>query len=168
MFHVPNMQDQRTLLPPHNHNKPFHSSNKLIYIPPSSSISVLFYPNHFCRYQFYLWWSYTCYFLSCTCSFVNKCRRCSCRPWAQTENISIGFILSRYACNLNREHWTSLKRVFRYLRRTIEYYLTYTGYPDAIKWYSDANGVTGSESIKSTTELLFILDGAAISWKSCK
>jgi len=36
--------------------------------------------------------------------------------------------LSRYTSTSNREHYT-LERVFRYLRITIDYQLTYTGYP---------------------------------------
>jgi len=34
--------------------------------------------------------------------------------------------LSRYTSNDSREYWTALKRVFRYLRDTIGYCLTYT------------------------------------------
>ena len=34
--------------------------------------------------------------------------------------------------------------------------------------YSDANWVTDSNSIKSTTGYVFMFGGAAVSWKSCK
>ena len=47
--------------------------------------------------------------------------------------------LSRYTSNPSKEHWTALERVFRNLRSTIGYCLTYTGYPDIIEGYSDAN-----------------------------
>jgi len=47
--------------------------------------------------------------------------------------------LIRYTSNHNRDHWTTLERVFRYFRGIIEYCLTYTEYHDAIKEYSDAN-----------------------------
>ena len=47
--------------------------------------------------------------------------------------------LSRYNSNPNREYWTTLERVFRYLRGTIGYYLTYIRYPDIIEGYNDAN-----------------------------
>ena len=46
--------------------------------------------------------------------------------------------LSRYTSNPSREHWTALERVFRYLRGTISYCLTYAGYLDVIEGYSDA------------------------------
>ena len=41
--------------------------------------------------------------------------------------------LSRDNSSPSREHWTALERVFRYLRGTISYYLTYTGYLDVIE-----------------------------------
>jgi len=41
--------------------------------------------------------------------------------------------LSRHTTNRNREYRTALDRVFKYLRDIIDYYLTCTGYPDAIK-----------------------------------
>ena len=41
-------------------------------------------------------------------------------------------------------------------------------YPDVIKGYSDVNWVTDFHSVKFTTGYVFIFDGAAISWKSCK
>jgi len=47
--------------------------------------------------------------------------------------------LSRCTSNPSTEHWTALERVFRYLRGTIGYCLTYTGYPDVLEGYSDVN-----------------------------
>jgi len=47
--------------------------------------------------------------------------------------------LSRQTNNPSREYWNALERVSRYLRGTIDYCLTYIGYPDTIKEYSDAN-----------------------------
>ena len=41
--------------------------------------------------------------------------------------------LSRYTSSPSREHWTVLERVFRYLRGTIGYCLTYTRYPDVME-----------------------------------
>ena len=55
--------------------------------------------------------------------------------------------LSRYTSNSSREYWTALERVFRYLRGTIGYCLTYTRYTDVMEGYSDANRVTDFNSI---------------------
>jgi len=71
--------------------------------------------------------------------------------------------LSWYTNNPSREHWTELERVFRYLRGTIGYCLTYTRYPNIIKEYSDANWVTDSHSVKSTIGYVFMFGGAAVS-----
>jgi len=71
--------------------------------------------------------------------------------------------LSRYTSNPSKEHWTILEIVFRYLRGTIGYCLTYIGYPDVIKGCRDANWVTDSHSVKSTIGSAFMFDGDAVS-----
>jgi hypothetical protein len=38
-------------------------------------------------------------------------------------------VLSRYMSKLGKEHWTTIKRVFRYLRGTASYGLCYQGRP---------------------------------------
>ena len=76
--------------------------------------------------------------------------------------------MNRYTSNPSREHWTALERVFRYLRDTVSYCLTYTGYPDVMEGYSDANWVNDSNSVKSTSGYVFMFGGAPVSWKSCK
>jgi len=56
-----------------------------------------------------------------------------------------------------------LERVFRYLKGTIDCYLTYTGYPDIMEGYSDANWVIDFNSVKSTTGYVFMFGGAGVS-----
>nr|GFB44544.1 zinc finger, CCHC-type [Tanacetum cinerariifolium] len=41
--------------------------------------------------------------------------------------------LSRYTSNPNALHWEALGRVFQYLKETIDYGLTYSGYPSVIE-----------------------------------
>jgi len=76
--------------------------------------------------------------------------------------------LSMFTSNPKKEYWAALERVFKYLRETIDYYFTCIGYPDATKGNSDANWVTVSNSVKSTTRFIFIFGGATVSWKSYK
>jgi len=71
--------------------------------------------------------------------------------------------LSRYTSNPSREYWTTLERIFRYLRDIIGYCLTYTGYSHAIEGYSDANWVTDSNNIKSTIEYVFMIGFSTVS-----
>jgi hypothetical protein len=56
----------------------------------------------------------------------------------------------------------------RYLRGTTSYGLHFRGYPEVIEGYTDANWVSDSTDVKSTTGYVFLLGGAAISWKSTK
>ena len=53
--------------------------------------------------------------------------------------------------NPSREHWIALERIFRYLRETMCYNLHYTGYPNVMEGFNDANWVIGSRDVKSTT-----------------
>ena len=76
--------------------------------------------------------------------------------------------LSRYTCNPNEEHWKAIIRVLRYLRYTANYGLHFTRYPAVLEGYSDANWISDSKNIRSTSGYIFVLGGAAISWKSCK
>ena len=61
-----------------------------------------------------------------------------------------------------------MKRVLGYLKYTQHYALHYNKYPVMIKGYSDANWITGSNDVKSTSGYVFILGGGAVSRKSSK
>ena len=61
-----------------------------------------------------------------------------------------------------------MKRVLGYLKWTQHYALHYNKYPAVIEGYSDANWITGSNDVKSTSGYVFILGVGAISWKSSK
>ena len=55
-----------------------------------------------------------------------------------------------------------------YLKWTQHYALHYNKYPAVIEGYSDANWITGSNDVKSTSDYVFTLDGGEVSWKSSK
>ena len=76
--------------------------------------------------------------------------------------------LSRFTSNPSRLHWKALIKLLRYLRFTADYGLHYNRYPAVLEEYSDANWISDSASTKSTSGYIFILGGAAISWKSSK
>ena len=61
-----------------------------------------------------------------------------------------------------------MKRVLGYLKWTQHYALHYNKYHVVIEGYSDANWITGSNDVKSTSGYVFILGGGAVSWKSSK
>ena len=76
--------------------------------------------------------------------------------------------LSRYTHNPNKDHWTALERLAKYLRGTIDYGLKFESYPPILEGYSDANWISDSDEIKSTSGYVFTLGGGAVSWKSSK
>lgn len=76
--------------------------------------------------------------------------------------------LSRYSSNPRHDHWDALIRVLRHLKYTLNHGLHYTKYPPVLEGYSDANWISDNTETKSTNGYVFILGGAAVSWKSSK
>ncbi|KAJ0712899.1 putative RNA-directed DNA polymerase [Helianthus annuus] len=76
--------------------------------------------------------------------------------------------LSRYTSNPGASHWQAMNRVFRYLKGTMKYGLTYTGFPSVLEGYSDASWIKNKEDHSSTSGWTFLLGGGAISWASKK
>jgi len=76
--------------------------------------------------------------------------------------------LGKYTHNSDHSHWAALERVFKYLKRTINYRIHYTKFSVVIEGYSDANWVFDCNDTKSTTSYFFTLGEGAVSWKSAK
>ena len=76
--------------------------------------------------------------------------------------------LSWYTQSPNQDHWTIVRRVLKYLRGTINYGLCFSGFPSVLEGFSDANWISNSDEMKSTSGYVFILSGSAVSWKSTK
>jgi hypothetical protein len=80
-------------------------------------------------------------------------------------------VLSRYMSKPEKEHWTTIKRVFRYFRGTTSYGLCYQGRPGLEK-VVDINGFVNVDWAgdldhrRSTSRYVFNLFGGAISWMS--
>ena len=77
--------------------------------------------------------------------------------------------LGRYASNPGPEHIKAIKRVFRYLKGSLDYNITYRG--DAktssyITGYTDADYAGEKDEYKSTTGYIFYLANGPISYKS--
>ncbi|GKD49064.1 hypothetical protein Tco_1278040 [Tanacetum coccineum] len=76
--------------------------------------------------------------------------------------------LSRYTSYSDTQYWQVIQRVLMYLKKTIDYRLTYTGYPSVLKGYIDASWISNAEDNLSTSGWVFLLGGGAISWASKK
>eukprot|EP00253_Pinus_taeda_P017555 PITA_17555 len=82
-------------------------------------------------------------------------------------------VLSRFTSKPRKEHWTTVKRVFKYLRGTSDYGLYYQGRPGLdrvldIHVFVDADWAGDMDQRRSTSGYVFNLFGGAISWMSKK
>ncbi|GJZ96712.1 zinc finger, CCHC-type containing protein [Tanacetum coccineum] len=69
--------------------------------------------------------------------------------------------LSRYTSNLSTHYLQAIMRVFKYLKKTMDYGLSYIGFPSVLEGYSDASWITNSEDHTSITETEFVALAAA-------
>eukprot|EP00253_Pinus_taeda_P005953 PITA_05953 len=81
-------------------------------------------------------------------------------------------VLSRFMSKLGKERWTSVKRVFKYLRGTSDYGLCYHGRPGLDK-VLDIRGIVdvdwaGNLERRYTSGYVFNLFGGGVSWMSKK
>ena len=75
--------------------------------------------------------------------------------------------VARFCSHPTEEHWTAIKRIFRYLQGTISYGLEYSkGDDDGNLVDSDWAGDSNDQ--KSTSGYVFVINGGVISWKSRK
>ncbi|KAI3710140.1 hypothetical protein L2E82_39914 [Cichorium intybus] len=77
---------------------------------------------------------------------------------------------SRYQQNPGEAHWTAVKNILKYLRRTKDMFLVYGGLEESLKvnGYTDASFQTDRDDSRSQSGYVFILNGGAVSWKSSK
>ncbi|XP_068309864.1 secreted RxLR effector protein 161-like [Pyrus communis] len=78
-------------------------------------------------------------------------------------------VLGRFQSNSGTAHWIAAKKVLRYLKRTMDYMLTYS-YVDNLQLvaYIDSDLAGCVDDRKSTNSYIFLLAGGAVSWKSAK
>ncbi|KAL4032580.1 hypothetical protein IC575_005659 [Cucumis melo] len=77
-------------------------------------------------------------------------------------------IVSRYQSNLGFAHWTAVKTILKYPKRTRDYMLVYGSKDLTLTGYTDSNFQTDRDSTKSTSGSVFTLNGGAILWRSIK
>ncbi|GJU71817.1 zinc finger, CCHC-type containing protein [Tanacetum coccineum] len=76
--------------------------------------------------------------------------------------------LSMYTSNPGTQHWKAIQRVLKYLKKTMDYKLTYNSYPSVLEGYTDASWISNSEDNSSISGWVFLLGGGAICWASKK
>ena len=91
--------------------------------------------------------------------------------WTRPDIVFAVSQVARFCSNPTTEHWTAVKRILRYLKGTPTYGLMYTTSGDTSRTligYSDADWGGNVNDRKSTSSYLFMMSGAAVSWKSQK
>lgn len=78
--------------------------------------------------------------------------------------------VSRFNSNPGRAHWLAVKRIFRYLKGTMDKRLQFhrTVDDDTLIGYCDADYGSDTLDRRSVTGYLFLLQGGAVSWNSKK
>ena len=83
-------------------------------------------------------------------------------------NLAVSLV-GRYQSNPGMEHWTAVKNILKYLKRTKEMFLVYGGDKElVVKGYVDAIFDTDLDESKSQTGYVYSLNGGEVSWCSCK
>ena len=78
-------------------------------------------------------------------------------------------LVGRYQSNPGVDHWTTVKNILKYLKRTKDMFLVYGGDDElVVKGYVDASFDTNPDDSKSQTGYVFILNGGVVSWCSSK
>jgi hypothetical protein len=76
--------------------------------------------------------------------------------------------LAQAQASPTEEHWTGIKRIFRYLRGTSNLRLHYSSVPSTLQVFADADYASDPSDRRSRTGYVLIYAGAAISWRSKK
>jgi len=78
-------------------------------------------------------------------------------------------VASKYQANPSESHWTLIKTILKYLRRTKDVFLVYGGEEELIlNGYTDAIFQTDTDDSHSQSSFVFTINGGAVSWKSSK
>ncbi|GJW84934.1 hypothetical protein Tco_0158079 [Tanacetum coccineum] len=75
---------------------------------------------------------------------------------------------SRYTSNPGTQHQQVIQRVLKYLKKTMDNILTYTGCPLVLEGYTDASWISNTKDNSFTSGWVFMLGGGVISWASKK
>jgi hypothetical protein len=78
-------------------------------------------------------------------------------------------VTSRYQADPGESHWTAVKNILKYLRRTKDVFLVYGGEEElVVTGYTDASFQTDKDDFRSQSGYVFTMNGGAVSWKSSK
>ena len=78
-------------------------------------------------------------------------------------------MVSRYQGNPGRAHWTAVKNILKYLRRTKDWVLVLGGNDTLrVDGYSDASFQADRDNFRCQSGWVFLPNGGVVTWKSYK
>ncbi|KAL0430624.1 UNVERIFIED_CONTAM: Retrovirus-related Pol polyprotein from transposon TNT 1-94 [Sesamum radiatum] len=77
-------------------------------------------------------------------------------------------VKSRYQACAAEAHWSAIKNILKYLRRTKDMFLIYDGGELILEGYSDASFQSDEDDAKSQSNFVFKLNAGVVAWKSSK
>ena len=77
-------------------------------------------------------------------------------------------MVSRFQSNPGPDHWTAVKNILKYLRRTRNYMLVFSGIDLKMTGYTDSDFQADRDSRRSTSGSVFTLNGGSVVWRSIK
>ncbi|KAL0293214.1 UNVERIFIED_CONTAM: Retrovirus-related Pol polyprotein from transposon TNT 1-94 [Sesamum radiatum] len=77
-------------------------------------------------------------------------------------------VTSRYQACAGEAHWSAVKSILKYLRRTKDMFLIYDGGELILEGYNDASFQSDDDDAKSQSAFVFKLNGGVVAWKSSK
>ncbi|KAL0295897.1 UNVERIFIED_CONTAM: Retrovirus-related Pol polyprotein from transposon TNT 1-94 [Sesamum angustifolium] len=80
--------------------------------------------------------------------------------------LAVGSI--QYQACAGEAHWTAVKTILKYLRRTKDVFLVYGGGELILEGFSDASFQSDDDDAKSQSGFVFKLNGGVVAWKSSK
>ncbi|XP_010529075.1 PREDICTED: dihomomethionine N-hydroxylase-like [Tarenaya hassleriana] len=86
-------------------------------------------------------------------------------------DVSLALSLTRrYQSDPGEPHWIAVKNIPKYLIRTKDAFLLYSGHENelVVSGYTDASFQSNVDDFRSQSSFVFILNGGIVSWKSSK
>ncbi|KAL0451590.1 UNVERIFIED_CONTAM: hypothetical protein Slati_1137100 [Sesamum latifolium] len=77
-------------------------------------------------------------------------------------------VMSRYQACAGEAHWSVVKTILKYLKRTKDMFLIYSDGELILEGYSDASFQSDDDDAKSQSGFAFKLNGGVVAWKSSK
>ncbi|KAL0287494.1 UNVERIFIED_CONTAM: Retrovirus-related Pol polyprotein from transposon TNT 1-94 [Sesamum calycinum] len=77
-------------------------------------------------------------------------------------------VTSRYQACAGEAHWTAVKTILKYLRKTKDVFLVYGGGELILEGFSNASFQSDDDDAKSQSGFVFKFNGGVVAWKSSK